>query len=556
MRQAINEWAARLSAKPAAQAAEQATPPPPAKSAQEIIDEVLLAHPEMNAATTINTLKAKGLEIVKAPGLEAPADEETKEGEGPLGILAADTSSANAQMLRSESMQIVAPMSLRESDPAPTVGGVRSQPKNEVTGWTKFKAVMIQEGLGNFGTAFFYTKEALQSAVSVFEGRKIYADHPSKSEEEDRPERSVRDVLGHFENVHYVENEAGQGELVADVVILPDEPFEWARALMRHAHDYAKKYPDKSFIGLSINAMGDAIDTPTEKIIESTSEPIRQKLLQALEMGIESVRVCSKITDAISCDLVTEAGAGGKVTQLIEGERMDKKEEMEKQADQKDPSQLAPEAKQNDEEGHDDAAKDLELILSVLDKMGLTEEPEREEAKKLALEAYECMKAEGMGEGAIHGVEGVLRMAKKEMAKKAAEADAEKSDDMKDEEKKEMEEGVKESARLGDLEKENLELKAKLQAFEQEKEKAELESFIDSKLAESKLSRATTKAFREAAGEIRTREDFEAKFKIWTDAQKLAGERAPLRLSFTEKAAASETGSVDAGGKLDFSKLI
>ena len=30
--------------------------------------------------------------------------------------------------------------------------------------------------------------------------------------------------------------------------------------------------------------------------------------------------VVSKITDAVSCDLVTEAGAGGKIVKLIEGD--------------------------------------------------------------------------------------------------------------------------------------------------------------------------------------------------------------------------------------------
>lgn len=536
MRHAVQGWADRLTRKPDSK---------PSKSAEQIVDDVLLDHPEMNASTTINTLKAEGLEIVKKPGLE------TEE---------ADTTAGAAQMLRTESMRFVVPISMRESNPEPTVGGVRSQPKNEVIGWTRFKAVLIQEGLGNFESAFFYTREALQNAVSVFEGKKIYADHPGRAEEEDRPERSVRDVLGHFENIQFVETEEGRGELRGDVVILPDEPFLWARSLMRHAYEYAQKYPDKSFVGLSINAMGDALDTPIQKVVESTSDAVRLKLLKAQELGIESVRVCSKITEAISCDLVTEAGAGGKVTQLIEGESMGKKKAQE--SEQKDPSQLAAEAKEmaakkemNGE--HSDADKDLELILSVLDKMGLTDEGQREEAKKLAMEAYECMKAEGMGEGAIHGVEGVLRMAKREMAKKAEAAKAEEAaaKECDDKEKEPKQEGAKESARISDLEKENLELKAKVQAFESEKEKAELESFIDTKLAESKLPRASTKAFREAAGEIRSREDFESKFKIWTDAQKLAGVRESVRLTFTEKSVAAEAGSAEGSGKLDFSKL-
>jgi hypothetical protein len=65
----------------------------------------------------------------------------------------------------------------------------------------RFRVALIQEGLGNLRDGFYYTKQALESAVPAFEGKKAYADHPSRSEESDRPERSVRDIVGHYENL-------------------------------------------------------------------------------------------------------------------------------------------------------------------------------------------------------------------------------------------------------------------------------------------------------------------------------------------------------------------
>jgi len=186
---------------------------------------------------------------------------------------------------------------------------------------TRFRCVLIQEGLGNFGDAYYYTRQALESAVPVFEGKKIYADHPDKVEEEARPERSVKDVLGHFENVKLEEGKDGRAMLTADVVVLPDEPYQWARALMRHSVEYSKKYPDKDFIGLSINARGDSTIVPMSEWTKEAKIPASsmEKLRQAQEKGIDQIRLVTAIREAISCDMVTEAGAGGRIINFIEG---------------------------------------------------------------------------------------------------------------------------------------------------------------------------------------------------------------------------------------------
>ena len=186
---------------------------------------------------------------------------------------------------------------------------------------SRFRCILIQEGLGNFGDAYYYTREALVSAVAVFEGKKIYADHPARDEEQTRPERSVKDVLGHFENVRLEEGKDGRSMLTADVVILSGESYGWARELMSHAVDYSTKYPDKDFVGLSINAKGDATQVPLEEWVKEASIPASslEKLRQAQENGVDQIRLVTAIREAISCDMVTEAGAGGRIIKLIEG---------------------------------------------------------------------------------------------------------------------------------------------------------------------------------------------------------------------------------------------
>jgi hypothetical protein len=188
----------------------------------------------------------------------------------------------------------------------------------EKSSGNKFRVVLIKEGMGNMKDAFFYSKAALSSAVPVFEGKKIYADHPSSSEEQTRPERSVKDVLGHFENVELVD-EDGQSMLEADLIILPGDHFDWAATLMSHAVEYSKQYPDKDFIGLSINAAGDADPMPIDDLIKDNSlaDACIEKLTLAKSQGIETIRFVKEIKDAVSCDLVTEAGAGGRIKDMI-----------------------------------------------------------------------------------------------------------------------------------------------------------------------------------------------------------------------------------------------
>lgn len=94
----------------------------------------------------------------------------------------------------------------------------------------------------------YYGEKALQEAVDVFQNSKAYADHPSKDEQRNRPERSIRDLSGWYANVHYSE-----GKLIADRYFTRTVAGNDAWAI---AEDIASKRAPSSLAGLSINAVG------------------------------------------------------------------------------------------------------------------------------------------------------------------------------------------------------------------------------------------------------------------------------------------------------------
>lgn len=510
---------------------EQIPPAPKAKDPagnveDNEINQLLIDHPEMNASTFWNTLKSKGMKIVKT----------TSE---------ADSGSSNAAALRVQKERAV---TISEKNGFKIMASLQAaklveSAKDNGIGYTTFDVILIREGLGNLKDAYYYTKEALESAVPVFEGKKIYADHPSLDEEQVRPERSVRDILGHFENVRLEETDDGGSQLSATLRILPDKPYEWARGLMRHSVEFAKKYPDKEFVGLSINASGDAEEMDMEKFSGSYSIPdsAKVKLATAREQGVGNVKIVSKITDAVSCDLVTEAGAGGKIRSLMEQDKespMSKKvkeneEKKHESEDQKDPSKLKPESekKENEEKkegeedpSHDDAEQDKELIKSMIDKYMKDEQLDESESSHLK-QCYEMCKEAGMEEEeamkcAAYGMK-MAKLVKQAEAKQAEGEEEPKPEDKKDEEapkeeKKESdekkEESHKESARLAG---ENAALKAKLEKIENEK-------YMDGKLRDLKESRSVTDQIRKLIGEPKSKKSIDEAIETFMEGVRAA----------------------------------
>lgn len=156
---------------------------------------------------------------------------------------------------------------------------------------------IIREGMGNKRDRHVYTRAALQEAAPKFSGEKCYADHPSKFEEANRPERSIKEIVGYYRDTHYVE-EAGVGKIKGVLKINQGKAYDWAWDMLLEAIDFAKKFPEKDYIGISINAQG------------STHE----------EQGPDGApaNFVDMIEAIVSADLVTQAGAGGKIDGLKE----------------------------------------------------------------------------------------------------------------------------------------------------------------------------------------------------------------------------------------------
>ena len=515
------------------------------------INQILAQNPNMSGATFLNLLKSKGYKMGLPAGMYQDKTIPTPSKE-------ADDAGTFPQALR--------PVNKKESVNIKTIGFkarfIESSAKDNGIGYTKFKAILLEEGMGNMSDAMYYSREALVSAVAVFEGKKIFADHPTDTEEEVRPERSVKDVLGHFEKVAVEDGEDGQTLLTANVVILPDKSYEWARGLMRHAVEYSKTYPDKSFIGLSINASGDAEEISIDDLMErGIPESAIQKLLKAKENGIESLRIVSTITDAVSCDLVTEAGAGGKVLEMIENERNKKmatksKLEIEKDAkakeaakkltlkkaaaaliesedtgdtEESDVPKTVPPKKDGDVEDteeagdHEDEDEDIALIKKMMkDYVGGDAEPTDEECE-MGKEAYGAAKEMGMeGEEALKcagysmkmGKHMAAKQAKTESEAAAAEAAATESEESKKTERK------KESSSIT-LKGEIAGLKERIFNFEKEKE-------IDKLLQETKIKREYTKEIRKELLESKSIGEVKNKLGMWMKGFKSKGGETEL----------------------------
>lgn len=499
----------------------------PSQDIEQLVSELLSKNPSMNSATFLNLLKSQGIKFTKE----------------------ADSATSSVALVRGKESAIsFRSVRFLEKDNGPSSTDVGLQkPKDKYLGFTKFRAVLLQEGLGNFGDAYFYSKAALDTAAPIFEGKKIYADHPSSLDEQIRPERSVRDVLGHFENVHVELMEDNRSQLVGDVVILPDESFKWARSLMAHAVEFHSKFPDKEFIGLSINASGDAEPVALSEYLKNDlPNSVKLKLAEAQEKGIETIRIVSVISDAVSCDLVTEAGAGGGVknylesnkTNLSKGDKMDPKEKEEKKEAIEQPAVGGD---------HADAAQDVELIKSMLKKaFGGEEEPSEQECAiaKEAIEAYTEMgvEAEQAKEKAMEFMKASKHMAAKQAKKEAEEKPAELKDEEKKEEsaeeKKEESKEKKESA----INEEIIKLKGELAKYKEKDKKLAVQAHVEKVCKESKRSNAFTNDFKAIVKEAKSVEEVDKAWKLFEAGSKSVESAKYEGITFTTEKVVTNSG--------------
>lgn len=148
--------------------------------------------------------------------------------------------------------------------------------------------IRIIEG-NRMGSSGFYSREVIErDGPQVFSiGTHVFLDHLTETEEWDRPEGSVRNLAGVIDSEPVYEEAAesnGNIEgLYADVQFFPMYA-DLIKSIAPH-------------VGMSIRALAEA---------------------DYREVGNDLVPVITKLIEGISVDVVTMAGAGGKILQAIE----------------------------------------------------------------------------------------------------------------------------------------------------------------------------------------------------------------------------------------------
>ena len=136
---------------------------------------------------------------------------------------------------------------------------------------------LIASGWSKNGRA--YPESVLEASAKLWEGVKAYIDHPSKSDQRNRPERSVSDIAGFYESISYKD-----GNVYARLKLLGthrDQILPLIKETIKSG---------KPLIGLSINAVG--------------------KTTKGEHAGRKGI-VVESITHANSVDIVTTPAAGG-----------------------------------------------------------------------------------------------------------------------------------------------------------------------------------------------------------------------------------------------------
>jgi hypothetical protein len=347
--------------------------------------------------------------------------------------------------------------------------------------------------------------------------------------------------------------------LVADLNILPDEDYKWVRSLLQHSVEYAQKYPDKDLVGLSINASGPAEPMPLEDLMSNVDIPkyALPKLAEAKDKGVTNVRVVNQLTEAMSCDLVTRAGAGGRVLEMLEKE-MNKMSKKEEKKEEKEMEKKEAEGVDHDG-GHDDAEQDKALIAKMLKKhLG---DDATEEDMQSAQEAYEhLMKADGMKhDEAMKMAAGHMKLAKAMLAKKEAakkEAEEKKAEaDKADKEDKMMDESAEEKKEEGKKESEFLRLKGEVASLREALRKQDVEKHLEKKLAQSGLPRTVTKAFKESIGQPKTEAEIDRALAIFMEGYK-ATRGLSGALNFVHGNEKRVSAVTESNGKLSFADCV
>jgi hypothetical protein len=170
-----------------------------------------------------------------------------------------------------------------------------------------FKVLLITEGLSENGENY-YGPEAIGSCPEAFEGSAAYIDHPTKSEADDQPERTVRKLCGYYRNVEAVQLPTGVHASPAQLVTDDTEAGRYAAEVMEAALNYEKDFPGQPIphCGLSINAGG-----------------VGEERMMNLAEGQKAINYVLQIVKKPdnSVDIVTIPARGGRVLECLESLR-------------------------------------------------------------------------------------------------------------------------------------------------------------------------------------------------------------------------------------------
>lgn len=164
------------------------------------------------------------------------------------------------------------------------------------------QVIIIEVGRGNSRDKHYYGPDTIADAAKPngpFEGAQAFADHPGLDEDINRPERSVRDLFGYYFDTHAttVKHKDGTQVPALGASLKIQEGADWAIGLIKEAIAYNTRFPDKTYVGISINADGDVAPATVDG---------------------EQVNYVHRITEAFSADMVTKPARGGKFLALVE----------------------------------------------------------------------------------------------------------------------------------------------------------------------------------------------------------------------------------------------
>ena len=151
----------------------------------------------------------------------------------------------------------------------------------------EWEVVLIESGLSANGN--LYPEDALRRAAPLFEGVKAFADHATRMEIQERPERSVEDIVGWFEAPRF------EGGGIRALFKLSPAAGR-LRDLLIDAWERGKR----DIVGFSIDALAQC-------------EPRRTAEGEVIEV--------KEIVKVFSVDMVTDPAAGGAVLRLVAADR-------------------------------------------------------------------------------------------------------------------------------------------------------------------------------------------------------------------------------------------